>query len=125
MKIRRREKFLEKYLGLFGVSRLDFKIIAHDKICGRAFYLDNEYQDFCWIMDDEKVPKDNVLELIRLLQESNLVNIDKLIVTPEFLYAQTKQNNYKDFMATFDELMSIRVQMIDDEKETDMFLIHK
>jgi hypothetical protein len=125
MRNRRREKFLEKYLKLFGVSKLDFKLIAHDKICGRAFFLDNEYQDFCWIMNEEKVPKDNVLELIKQLKDNDLINIDKLTGTPELLFTMTKQNDYEDFISTFYELMSIHVQMIDNGKETDSFFIHK
>ena len=124
MQNKRRKIFLENFLRLFGVERLELTKITIDKVYGQAFFNDNDRQDFCLYMSEEKVPRDSVLELIKTLRENNLVDIDKLTDTPKSVFAKTKQNDYKNFIATFDELMTVNVRMIDDGEETDYFFLH-
>jgi hypothetical protein len=125
METKKRKVFLENFLQLFGVDRLELTKITLDKVYGQAFFKDNDRQDFCWQMSEEKVPQDSVLELIKILQDNNLVDIDKLTETPESLFAWTKQNDYNNFIVTFEELMAVNVRMIDDGEETDLFFLHE
>jgi hypothetical protein len=125
METKKRKVFLENFLQLFGVDRLELTKITLDKVYGQAFFNDNERQDFCWYISEEKVPQDSVLELIKTLRDNNLVDLDKLTDTPELIFAKTKQKDYKNFYATFEELMAVNVRMIEDEEETDSFFLHE
>ena len=107
MDFKKRENFLNNYLQLFGVSRLEINLVALDKICGQAFFSDNESQDICWYMTEEKVPHDKVLDLIRLLNDDNLVTIDKLQISPESLFAKTRQADFHEFIKNYEEFVSI------------------
>ena len=125
METKKRKVFLENFLQLFGVDRLELTKITLDKVYGQAFFNDNERQVFCWYISEEKVPQDSVLELINTLRDNNLVDLDKLTDTPELIFAKTKQKDYKNFYATFEELMAVNVRMIEDEEETDSFFLHE
>ena len=125
METKKRKVFLENFLQLFGVDRLELTKITLDKVYGQAFFNDNERQVFCWYISEEKVPQDSVLELIKTLRDNNLVDLDKLTDTPELIFAKTKQKDYKNFYATFEELMAVNVRMIEDEEETDSFFLHE
>ena len=125
METKKRKIFLENYLRLFGIDRLELTKITLDKVYGQAFFNDNERQDFCWYISEEKVPQDSVLELITTLRDNNLVDLDKLTDTPETIFAKTKQNDYNSFIEAFEELMTVNVRMIDDGEETDSFFLHE
>jgi hypothetical protein len=125
MEAKKRKIFLENFLRLFGVDRLELTKITLDRVYGQAFFNDNEQQDFCWYMSEEKVPQDSVLELIKTLRDNNLVDLDKLTDTPETIFTKTNQNDFNSFIEKFDELMAVNIRMIDDGEETDSFFLHE
>ncbi len=127
MDILRRRHFLNHYLGLLGAYQVIFTKFETDKVYGTVIYEpDNpeETQDFCWHMEEENVLSEEVIEIIDIIKTNNWIDIDKVIASWEEIFAKSSTEDIKKFMGSVDELLDVRVRMIDDGEETDTYFVH-
>jgi hypothetical protein len=124
----KRQIFLKSFLGALGAVDILWTDIQIDKIYGTVIYDisdPEERQDFVWHMTEERVPSDDVRNLINYLSKNQLIDIDK-IITPinelqiDFIDKSKLENVWY-------ELFDIEVYMIDDGVESmqsDRYFIH-
>lgn len=63
----KRQIFLEHFLGLYEVDKVEITHVENDKISGNAIYLDDDdRQEFCWHMSEQNVLTDDLIQLIEL-----------------------------------------------------------
>ncbi|PJZ68912.1 hypothetical protein CH373_08115 [Leptospira perolatii] len=125
--------FLEQFLGALGAKKLLFSGVANEFISGTVIYdLKNleERQDFCWYKNIHDPLTSGLYDLIKLINDMQLLSIDMLTLTRNNLhslynshYARTM--SVDDFNTLVDSLVSIEVRMMDEGKETDSFFIHE
>ena len=121
----KRRIFLEQFLGLYEVDKIEITALDEEKICGIAIYLnDVDTQEFCWHITEDDVPSNDLIELIQIIRKNEFNKIDKLIVSAEELFEKTEWTDRNKFDKTFEELFEVEVKMIDDGEETDSFFIH-
>ena len=124
----KRQKFLEEFLKLYRVEKVEYKQVDDDKIIGTAVYDTNdseEKQEFCWHMSEEKLPSESTLKLIQTINENGWCDIDKITVSAKELFQKLKWNDEKLFNEAFAELFDVEIKMLDNGKETDSFFVHK
>ena len=129
----KRKRFLSEFLGALGVVKINFTDETNDKICGTAFYSQDDFeesQDFVWHLTEEQVPNEDILKIIELLNTDKMLDIDKIILSRDKLFQRfsSKYNSllsYDEFILMLDELENIKVTMIDEGVETDYFFIHE
>jgi hypothetical protein len=125
MIIDKRQIFLDHFLGLYGVDKVEINNVDTDKIYGIANYLDeDETQEFCWHMTEENVPSEDLIQLIKIIKDNKFNRTDKIIVTADTIYEKSGWTNRSKFNITYDKLFEIEVKMIDDGEETDSYFIH-
>ena len=123
----KRQNFLNDFLKLFGAKSIKLTKIETDKVYGTVVYNANdsdEQQDFCWHMTEQDTPSDEVLNLIRIIEENNFIDIDKLKVPLTEIFEKTNENNFNNFLMTVEALMNVQVHMLDNGEETDSYFIH-
>ncbi len=121
----KRQIFLEQFLGLYGVDKIEITKFDKDKIDGIAIYLDDDdTQEFSWHMTEDKVPSDDLIELIQIIKNNGFNRTDKVTVSPDELFEKTEWTDRNKFDKTFDELFEVEVKMIDDGEETDSYFMH-
>ena len=128
----KRKAFLIEFLGALGAEVIEWRDENNSYISGRVIYEKDdpeEIQDFCWHLSEQEVPSDSVLMLAKLINEGNLLSIDKITVNREELRRQF--NEYQntdfsksDFLNILDTLTSVQIRMVDDGEETDTYFIH-
>lgn len=125
MTTNKRQIFLEQFLGLYGVDEIKITEIDKDKINGIAIYLDEDAtQEFSWQMSEDKVPSDDLIELIQIIKNNGFNRTDKVTVSPDELFEKTGWKDRNKFDNTFEELFEVEVKMIDDGEETDSYFMH-
>src|SRR6476620_5757538 len=123
----KRQKFLEEFLKLYRVEKVEYTQVDDDKIIGTAIYDTNdseEKQEFCWHMSEEKLPSESTLKLIQTINENGWCDIDKITVSEKELFQKLKWNDEKLFNEAFAELFDVEIKMVDNGKETDSFFVH-
>jgi hypothetical protein len=121
----KRQIFLEHFLGLYGVDEIKITKFANDKICGLAIYPDeNDAQEFCWHITEDKVPSEELINLIEIIKYNRFNETDKVTVSADRLFEKTEWMDRDKFDKIFNELFQIEVRMIDDGEETDSFFMH-
>ncbi len=123
----RRQKFLEEFLKLYRVEKVEYTKVEDEKIIGIAIYDTNnseEKQEFCWHMSEEKLPSESTLKLIQIINENGWCDIDKITVSKKELFQKLKWNNEKLFNEAFAELFDVEINMLDNGEETDSFFVH-
>lgn len=115
---------LFKFMSLFRISR--FKILSVDDktIKAQVGWADDEEesQDILWHIQDNDSMED-ALTLGKTIYDNKLLSNDKIIVDYEILQGKINWPS-KKFEAALDTLLSIKVNMLDDGEETDIFFIH-
>jgi len=124
MQSNNRQIFLNSFLRLFGVDKIELKDVSLQKITGTAIYDDEGRQDFCWNIAEDKVPSDDLIELIKIIYKKRDSQIDKIKETSDELFLKTGWTDREKFNEVFAELFKVEVKMIDDGEETDSFFIH-
>lgn len=124
MQYAKRQAFLDSFLKLFGANSIAWTKFETNKVYGTVIYDTHEQQDFCWHMAEENVPTNDVLKLIDFLKSSDLIDSDKIAIPLSELFTRTKATDFKKFMVTVEELMTIKVSMIDKGEESDTYFIH-
>jgi hypothetical protein len=121
----RRQIFLEHFLGLYEVHKVEITNATIDKIYGIAIYLDNDdKQEFCWHMSEQNVPTDGLNQLIKVIKDNKFNRTDKIVVTADMIFEKSGWTDRKKFNFTYDNLFEIEVKMIDNGEETDSYFIH-
>ena len=134
-----RLEFLTEFLGALGAASVTFKSIENDFVLGTVHYSpdkvivldeDDLKADFCWHMTEKDLPNELVYKLARLLNQEELLSIDKIIVPREELRAiYNKESNSSlteaEFNEVLDGLKQVRVDKVYDGEVVDMFFIHE
>jgi hypothetical protein len=120
----KRKIFLEQFLSLYGVEKIEINKVDVDKINGIAIYDDGESQEFCWHNTEQNVPSDRLIELIQVIKHNRFNQTDKIIIAEEILFSKLDWNDRTEFNKVYQELFDIKIKMIDDGEETDSYFIH-
>lgn len=121
----KRQLFLEHFLGLYEVDKVEITNADSDKIFGNAIYLDDDdKQEFCWHVSEQNVPMDDLIQLIEVIKDNKFHRTDKIIVDADKIFEKSGWADRTKFNMTYDILFDIEVKMIDDGKETDSYFIH-
>lgn len=137
-----RRQFLDAFLGALGAAEiLNYSETATSangtvRYAPDAEVLDlsdlgeDELQDFCWEISEDELPDPLVYQLVDLIDRFHLLDIDRLRVSRDTLFAIALQDlgvelSRLEFDEALDELKSIQVAMIDDGEETDFFYIQE
>ena len=86
--------------------------------------LHEDSQDFCWHINEEKVPSTEVLQIIKIINENNWCDVDKIMVSEEELFKKINWNERDFFDKHYNDLFEVEIRMVDDEEETDSFFVH-
>ena len=127
MDLNKRQLFLMEYLSLLGAEQIKWTGIEKEKVWGTVIYDSNdpeERQDFAWAVKEEDVPDKGVMELMRVIKENKFMDIDKLDVTDAELFRISGSEDYKSFAKNLDDLLEVKVPMMDEGEETDCYFIH-
>ena len=125
LKISRRQKFLKEFLRALGAKEILWTDETENSISGTVIYdlTDlEERQDFIWHMTEQKVPSEQVKDLLAYLTTQGLIDIDKLKVPATKIEIPNIDNETKERL--FDELFDVQVNMVDEGEETDYYFIH-
>ncbi|MEZ5013063.1 MAG: hypothetical protein R2794_02110 [Chitinophagales bacterium] len=121
----KRQIFLEHFLGLYGVDRVEITRPTIHEIYGYAIYTDNDNrQEFCWHMSEEGVPTDDLIQLINVIKSNGFNQSDKIIVSANTIFEKSGWTDREIFNIAYDTLFEIEVKMIDDGIETDAYYLH-
>ncbi|GJL78587.1 MAG: hypothetical protein NPINA01_15760 [Nitrospinaceae bacterium] len=129
----KRKKFLSEFLGALGAVKIERHHENDSLISGKVIYNSddpNEAQEFRWRIPENEVPSEEVRLLAKLLKEENLLSIDKIIVTRKELGIRYNavygiKFTEQEFNKILDDLESVEVSMVDNDKETDVYFIHE
>lgn len=129
----RRRQFLKEFLGGLGAKEILWKGESETSVSGTVVYdIDDPEgaQGFIWHKKEAEVPPQEVMELAELLNEKNLLSIDKITVSRHELRKLLSDKLGRvvpepEFLTTLKALESIEVPMVDEGEETDYYFIHE
>ena len=125
MTVDRRQIFLEHFLGLYEVDKVEITNATTDKIYGNAIYLDDDdKQEFCWHVSEQNVPTEDLIQLIKVIKDNKFNRTDKIVVTADMIFKKSGWTDRTKFNFTYDNLFQIEVKMIDNGEETDSYFLH-
>lgn len=123
-------KFLESFLGLFGVTRITIGF-QQTVINGIAYWddepIDDNFQHFRWKQYESSREKINRLtSLCDYIKNNKLNSIDKILMSETKFVEILERDGWVKNVAqsTIDDLCNVKIKMIDDGKETDSFFLH-
>ena len=129
----KRKALLKEFLGALGAEEIIFSSEGVNHISGTAIYDLNdpeERQKFFWHAAEDDAPRNEVINLVSLLNKEKLLSIDQIKISRSELL--DKYNNdfmpqlsEEVFVSVLEELEAIEVRMIDEGRETDVFFIHE
>ena len=123
--------YLFRFMYLFKIDRFKILKVTNKKINvqigwpddGSLYYEeDEEVQEIEWDVQEFSNIEDALL-LAEFIYDNNLIDIDKIIISPEELLKKIQWNE-KRFELALGTLLNIKVDMIDDGKKSDYFFIH-
>ena len=129
----RRKQFLKEFLGALGAKEITWQKESETSISGTVIYeVDDpeETQEFIWHVKESDTPSEEIRELAELLNKEGLLSIDQIKISRlelRNLYSK-KQGRIvpeQEFLAILEALESIKVSMVDEGKETDVYFIHE
>ncbi|WP_444919630.1 hypothetical protein ACJJID_11590 [Microbulbifer sp. CnH-101-G] len=129
----RRKQFLTEFLGALGAKEIQWQKETDTSISGAVIYeIDDpeEVQEFIWHVQESEAPPENVRKLVELLNEKNLLSIDKISISRKELRSlyskkQGRIVSEDEFISILEALVSIEVPMVDEGRETDVYFIHE
>jgi hypothetical protein len=130
MKKERHIDFLNHFLKCLGFNKYIITMIRKNKLYGKVFYDEFEYEKIRLDLNDLNLIDDNVIKITELLAELNLVEIDKIKISRTELYTQFI-NRFGNILtqSDFDEnvkcLENIKIDRLDRNKVFDWFFIHE
>ena len=129
----RRQEFLAEFLGALGAREIRHLQVTPAFVCGTVVYDPNdpeEQQDFRWSIGPDDAPSHSVIRLAGLIRTDGLLSIDKLRASRQDLLARFNAGSDpncspEQFTAVLEELLQVRVAMLDDGVESDYYFIHE
>lgn len=126
---------LYSFMLAFEIDRFELLSISDQRINakvgwpddGRPDYdRDEETQCISWNYEAAETTTDDALKLLSVLSEAGCINNDKIIVTPEQIsqMPEVKRVLSGDVETAVAGLISLSVDMIDDDQLTDQFFFH-
>ncbi len=129
----RRQEFLDQFLGALGAQEIRHLHATPDFIAGTVVYDPSdlaEQQDFRWSTQSADAPSPAVIRLVGLIRTDGLLHSDKLLLSRQdllvrFNAGQDSVCSPEQFMGILEELLQVRVPMLDDGVESDYYFIHE
>jgi len=122
---------LFRFMYIFGIDRFWIFQVTENRIKARIgwpndgredYDEDEEIQDIKWdIQTFDNI--EDALEIVDFIIDNELINIDKVILSPEDLGMEIGWEKEK-FDLGLKTLLDFRVDMLDDGKKSDFFFIH-
>lgn len=116
---------LFRFMRLFGINQFRIDSLNGDSIKAKVGWPDNESDDgqaVEWKINNNETI-DKAIELGEFILDNKCISIDKITISESNL--QNKINwNSNEFKTAINELLSIKVNMIDNGKKTDSFFLH-
>lgn len=128
-----RSQFLAEFLGALGAKEIRHLKVSPDSVTGTVVYDPTdpeEQQNFRWLIGESAAPSPAVVRLVALIRREGLLHSDKLQTSRQELFARFKVGqgsicSNTQFSATLEELLQVRVPMVDDGVESDYYFIHE
>jgi len=128
-----RSQFLAEFLGALGAKEIRHLNISPDAVTGTVVYDPTdpeEQQDFLWPLAESAAPSPAVVRLAALIRREGLLHSDKLQASRKELFTRFNVDQGSicstgQFSAVLDELLQVRVPMVDDGVESDYYFIHE
>jgi len=135
-----RIEFLRQFLGALGAESVAINAEHAESIEGQVYFEndpnasyfdpnDDQSQEFIWHCGEHNVPDYVARAIATLLNNKQLLDVDKIKVSRDTLYAYYTAENgdipYTKFISGLEELLRVEVNMVDDGRETDIFFIHE
>jgi hypothetical protein len=127
MNLNKRQLFLTDYLTLLGAEQIVWTKIEKERIWGTVVCDSSdpeERQGFAWSVREDEVPDKGVMDLMRVIKENKFMDIDKLDVAEAELFRISGSEDYKSFSKNLDDLLAVKVPMVDEGEEGDFYFIH-
>lgn len=129
----KRIEFLKLFFQALRARDISIKEVSSTYVDGTVIFdpLDSEeLQDFRWNFSEANAIPDELTKLVKLIADQQLLRSDKLNVTQEkltnlFNSSYDLNSSLEDIERLLKQLFAIRVEMVDDDKETDFFFIHQ
>jgi len=129
----KRKQFLKEFLEALGAVEIIYSSETSSQIVGKVIYDlndDEETQSFIWRIKEDCAPNEEIIQLVKLINNQNLLDIDQINISKEKLcqiYNDSYNSELKlhEFVLILEKLEDVKVTMIDDGEETDFFFIHE
>lgn len=117
-------RFLCSFFGVFQAYIIEIRV-QKDKVEGVIMYVDKDIQKFVWYYTSLSHVK-KAFQLLDILIEKEWVSIDKIIISKQELikYLENIGWGYSDIDGSICFLSSLKINMVDEGKETDSFFVH-
>lgn len=125
MKESKRLNFLNSFLKLFEVVKIELIEQNEKSIRGIAVYDENdpeEIQEFIWYKTENGVPPIELNILIDKIVSEKWHNGDKISKHVEKMEFTEFNNETRDKI--LDELFDVKIRMVDESEETDSYWVH-
>ena len=128
-----RQEFLTEFLGALGAREIRNLQVNPASISGTVVYDlsdPEQQQDFCWPIPPTAAPSPAAGRLVALIRKDGLLHSDKLLQSRQDLLArfnagQDSSSSPEEFQVILEELLQIRIPMLDDGVESDYYFIHE
>ena len=121
----KRLNFLESFLKLYYVEKIEVIDERVDSIRGIAIYDESdpeERQEFIWHKSENKIPSSELIILIEKIVTEKWHNGDKISADIETMKFEEFNNFTRDKI--LDELFDVNIKMVDEGQETDSYWVH-
>lgn len=128
----KQKKIIIEFLSTLGVQKIDWNQESESHFSGRAFFDTNDFddfQDFKWEFQKDIEPKYELINLLKLIKKKKLIDIDKITISIDklrklFNTTYEMKLSSKEFDLIIEELIRIKIPMVDSAETTDSFCIH-
>ena len=126
LKTNKRQKFLEIYFKTLGADQILWLYQDEACIAGTVVYdptNPDERQDFIWYTPEDKTPDKAVEILLTHLKQYELLHLDKLKLPLADIVIAGMTEHLK--IHAFNELYKVKINLIEDGKESGYYQIHE
>jgi hypothetical protein len=128
-----RPQFLAEFLGALGAQEIRHTHVPPDSVSGTVVYDSSEVeeqQDFRWSVASEAAPSLAATRLVALIHRAGFLRSGKLQVSRQELLAHFNADQRSiysphQFSVILDEVLQVKVTMLDRGVESDYYFIHE
>lgn len=116
--------FLNSFFNIYHAYVIEVWAL-NGRVQGKIMYTDEETQEFVWYYSSlNEIPR--AIQLLDILKENEWLHNDKVITSKQDVVNYLKYIGWgnADINTTFLFLFSLKINMVDDGRETDSFFIH-